>query len=152
QGTEPFTKTQAFERGNYIFFDPSTWEKVKKEYILMYEALEERPTMLSSMGGSSSSSSLSSLSTPSLQQAAAAQQNLASSSMNMANLMNLGNLSSTVGGASGLNPGSLAGLGAANPAQLQQLHHQYPTGATNSGSHHQLGGPGLVQGGHYIAQ
>ncbi|CAG8581931.1 12354_t:CDS:2 [Cetraspora pellucida] len=152
QGTEPFTKTQAFERGNYIFFDPSNWEKVKKEYILMYEALEERPTMLSSMGGSSSSSSLSSLTTPSLQQAAAAQQNLASNSMNMANLMNLGNLSSTVGGASGLNPGSLAGLGAANPAQLQQLHHQYPTGATNSGSHHQLGGPGLVQGGHYIAQ
>ncbi|KAF0515155.1 hypothetical protein F8M41_017366 [Gigaspora margarita] len=93
----------------------------------MYESLEERPTMLSSIARSSSSSSLSSLTTPTLQQAAA-KQNLASNSMNIANLMNLGNLSSSVGRASGLNPGSLAG------------------------SHHQLGGPGLVQGGHYIAQ
>ncbi|KAF0515159.1 hypothetical protein F8M41_017370 [Gigaspora margarita] len=83
----------------------------------MYESLEEWPTMLSSMGRSSSSSSLSSLTIPTLQQAAA-KQNLASNSMNIANLMNLGNLSSSVGRASGLNPGSLAGLGATNPAQL----------------------------------
>ncbi|CAG8572923.1 9541_t:CDS:2 [Diversispora eburnea] len=62
QGTEPFTKTQAFERGNYIFFDPSSWEKVKKDFLLMYESLEERPaTMLSSVGGSSSSTNLGSL-------------------------------------------------------------------------------------------
>ncbi|KAF0472048.1 hypothetical protein F8M41_025096 [Gigaspora margarita] len=66
------------------------------------------------MGGSSSSSSLSSLMTPTLQQVAA-KQNLVSNSINIANL---GNLSSSVGRVSGLNPGSLAGLGAANPAQL----------------------------------
>ncbi|KAF0364796.1 hypothetical protein F8M41_013857 [Gigaspora margarita] len=109
----------------YIFYsmprdilqEAAVQELLKKEYILMYESLEERPTMLSSMGRSSSSSSLSSLTTPTLQQAAT-KQNLASNSMNIANLMNLGNLFSLVGRASSLNPGSLAGLGAANPAQL----------------------------------
>ncbi|KAF0548937.1 CCR4-NOT core subunit CDC36 [Gigaspora margarita] len=110
----------------YIFYsmprdilqEAAAQELLKKEYILMYESLEEWPiTMLSSMGGSSPSSSLSSLITPTLQQAAA-KQNLASNSMNIANLMNLGNLSSSVGRASGLNPGSLASLGTANPAQL----------------------------------
>ncbi|RUP42722.1 hypothetical protein BC936DRAFT_138176, partial [Jimgerdemannia flammicorona] len=43
EGTEPVQKGPSFERGNYIFFDPSTWEKVKKEYILVYDALEEKP-------------------------------------------------------------------------------------------------------------
>ncbi|CAG8684726.1 16191_t:CDS:2 [Gigaspora margarita] len=56
-------------------------KRLKKEYILIYESLEEQPTMLSSMGGSSSSSSLLLLTTPTLQQAAA-KQNLASNSMN----------------------------------------------------------------------
>lgn len=36
------SKTPTFERGTYIFFDPSTWEKVKKDFIVMYDALEER--------------------------------------------------------------------------------------------------------------
>lgn len=43
QGTEPTAKTQAFERGTYIFFDPNSWEKVKKDAILMYESLEDKP-------------------------------------------------------------------------------------------------------------
>lgn len=43
EGTEPVQKGPYSERGNYIFFDPSTWEKVKKECILVYDALEERP-------------------------------------------------------------------------------------------------------------
>ncbi|CAG8761015.1 14757_t:CDS:2, partial [Acaulospora morrowiae] len=148
QGTEPFAKTQTFERGNYILFDPASWEKVKKEIFLMYESLEERPTaMLSSMGGSSSSTNLGSLAPGNLQQAVA-QQNLAANSMNMTSLMSLGNLPSA--GVSGLNAGTLAGLGA-NPAQLQQLHNQYPTTPGSAGPHHQLGGPvsGLAQGGHY---
>ncbi|KAI7824621.1 hypothetical protein BC939DRAFT_396487 [Gamsiella multidivaricata] len=36
------SKTPTFERGSYIFFDPNSWEKVKKEFIVMYDALEER--------------------------------------------------------------------------------------------------------------
>ena len=30
------------ERGVYIFFDPSSWSRVKKEWILYYDQLEER--------------------------------------------------------------------------------------------------------------
>ncbi|KAG0345347.1 hypothetical protein BG004_003781 [Podila humilis] len=36
------TKTPTFERGSYIFFDPNSWEKVKKDFIVMYDSLEER--------------------------------------------------------------------------------------------------------------
>ncbi|KAG0213706.1 hypothetical protein BGX28_003650 [Mortierella sp. GBA30] len=36
------SKTPTFERGSYIFFDPNSWEKVKKDFIVMYDALEER--------------------------------------------------------------------------------------------------------------
>ncbi|KAK3816679.1 MAG: hypothetical protein J3Q66DRAFT_283374 [Benniella sp.] len=36
------SKTPTFERGTYIFFDPNRWEKVKKDFIVMYDALEER--------------------------------------------------------------------------------------------------------------
>ncbi|KAI8348782.1 hypothetical protein B0O80DRAFT_176900 [Mortierella sp. GBAus27b] len=36
------SKTPTFERGTYIFFDPNSWEKVKKDFIVMYDALEER--------------------------------------------------------------------------------------------------------------
>ncbi|RIA83299.1 hypothetical protein C1645_699585 [Glomus cerebriforme] len=157
-GTEPIAKTQSFERGNYIYFDPDSWEKVKKELVLVYDALEERQErpMLNSMSnissmGSSSASNLSSLAPTGLQQTVAQQVN----SMNMANLMGLSNnIPSGAGGAgaSGLTAGALAGLGGATPAQLQQLHHQYPTGA-NAGPHHPLGPvSGLGQGGHYITQ
>ncbi|KAL3899878.1 MAG: hypothetical protein SGCHY_001732 [Lobulomycetales sp.] len=31
-----------FERGVYLFFDPSSWSKVKKEWVLYYDQLEER--------------------------------------------------------------------------------------------------------------
>lgn len=37
QNTEPTQKTQIYERGNYVFFDPSSWEKVTKS-----ECFEER--------------------------------------------------------------------------------------------------------------
>ncbi|GAA95051.1 hypothetical protein E5Q_01706 [Mixia osmundae IAM 14324] len=39
-GTEPTQKTATFERGSYVFFDPSSWERVKKEFVLVYEQLE----------------------------------------------------------------------------------------------------------------
>ncbi|CAG8574275.1 2819_t:CDS:2 [Funneliformis mosseae] len=156
-GTEPIAKTQNYERGNYIYFDPNSWEKVKKEFVLMYDMLEERPMMgnMSSMSGSSAAANLSSLAPSGLQQQqqAVAQQNLAANSMNMASLMGLDNIPSRAGsaGVNSLAAGALAGLGA-TPAQLQQLHHQYPTGA-NAGPHHPLGPvSGLGQGGHYISQ
>ncbi|KAF9927327.1 hypothetical protein FBU30_003326 [Linnemannia zychae] len=41
QSSEP-SKTPTFERGSYIFFDPNSWEKVKKDFIVMYDALEDR--------------------------------------------------------------------------------------------------------------
>jgi CCR4-NOT transcription complex subunit 2 len=40
--TDPTVKTAAFEKGTYICFDPSRWEKLRKEnFLLMYEQLEE---------------------------------------------------------------------------------------------------------------
>ncbi|KAL1918189.1 uncharacterized protein VTP21DRAFT_3455 [Calcarisporiella thermophila] len=52
QGQEPYVKTQAFERGLFIFFDPATWEKVEKEYVLVYDALESRvSTSTAGVGG-----------------------------------------------------------------------------------------------------
>ena len=34
-GTEPTQKTQSYERGSYIFFDPTLWERVKKDFVLV---------------------------------------------------------------------------------------------------------------------
>lgn len=42
QNTEPTQKTPTYERGTYVFFDPSVWEKVSKNFHLMYEMLEEK--------------------------------------------------------------------------------------------------------------
>ncbi|PWY98773.1 hypothetical protein BCV70DRAFT_164276, partial [Testicularia cyperi] len=42
QNTEPTHKTPTYERGTYIFFDPASWEKVSKNFVLMYEMLEEK--------------------------------------------------------------------------------------------------------------
>ncbi|KAH6566168.1 hypothetical protein BASA62_006857 [Batrachochytrium salamandrivorans] len=39
---EPFVKGTGFERGVYIFFDPLTWSRVKKEWVLYYDQLEGR--------------------------------------------------------------------------------------------------------------
>lgn len=41
--TEPVQKTPTYERGAYVFFDPGSWEKVSKSFVLMYEMLEEKP-------------------------------------------------------------------------------------------------------------
>lgn len=43
QNTEPIQKTPTYERGTYVFFDPGSWEKVSKTFVLMYEMLEEKP-------------------------------------------------------------------------------------------------------------
>lgn len=68
------TKTPTFERGSYIFFDPNSWEKVKKEFIVMYDSLEERrqppppallPNGVATSSGGSSVGGDQSLATPS---------------------------------------------------------------------------------------
>ncbi|CAA0835112.1 NOT2 / NOT3 / NOT5 family [Striga hermonthica] len=41
---EPLVKTNAYERGSYICFDPNTWETVHKDnFVLHYDMLEKRP-------------------------------------------------------------------------------------------------------------
>ncbi len=37
-----YAKGTGFERGIYIFFDPTTWSRVKKEWVLYFDHLEER--------------------------------------------------------------------------------------------------------------
>ena len=37
-----YAKGQGFERGLYIFFDPTSWTRVKKEWLLQFDQLEER--------------------------------------------------------------------------------------------------------------
>ncbi|KAK9238517.1 hypothetical protein V1525DRAFT_341351 [Lipomyces kononenkoae] len=38
-GSEPLQPSPHYERGIYTFFDPATWERVKKEYVLYYQAI-----------------------------------------------------------------------------------------------------------------
>nr|GMD12469.1 probable NOT transcription complex subunit VIP2 isoform X1 [Ipomoea batatas] len=43
---EPLVKTNTYERGSYICFDPNTWETVRKDnFVVQYEALEKRPVL-----------------------------------------------------------------------------------------------------------
>ncbi|KAJ4952395.1 hypothetical protein NE237_029227 [Protea cynaroides] len=43
---EPLVKTNTYERGSYLCFDPSTWETVRKDnFVLYYEMLEKRPVL-----------------------------------------------------------------------------------------------------------
>ncbi|KAK9469026.1 hypothetical protein V1512DRAFT_258444 [Lipomyces arxii] len=37
--SEPIQSTPHYERGVYTFFDPTAWERVKKEYVLYYKAI-----------------------------------------------------------------------------------------------------------------
>lgn len=39
----PAIRTPTYERGTFIYFDISTWEKVKKEFIITPDQLDERP-------------------------------------------------------------------------------------------------------------
>lgn len=38
-GSEPTMKTDRYEKGSYIFFDPSLWERVRKDFVLASHAL-----------------------------------------------------------------------------------------------------------------
>ncbi|XP_019177549.1 PREDICTED: probable NOT transcription complex subunit VIP2 [Ipomoea nil] len=43
---EPLVKTNTYERGSYICFDPNTWETVRKDnFVVHYETLEKRPVL-----------------------------------------------------------------------------------------------------------
>ncbi|KAI8818435.1 uncharacterized protein EV422DRAFT_188129 [Fimicolochytrium jonesii] len=47
------TKGVGFERGIFVFFDPGVWGRVKKEWVVYYDQLEERGVLT---GGTSTSS------------------------------------------------------------------------------------------------
>ncbi|KAJ2761125.1 transcriptional regulator [Coemansia nantahalensis] len=40
--TQPAARTARGEQGVFVFFDPSIWQRVKKEYLVMYELLEDQ--------------------------------------------------------------------------------------------------------------
>lgn len=43
---EPLVKTNTYERGSYICFDPNTWETIRKDnFVVYYEKLEKRPAV-----------------------------------------------------------------------------------------------------------
>lgn len=43
---EPLVKTNSYERGSYLCFDPNTWESVRKDnFVLHYELLEKKPPL-----------------------------------------------------------------------------------------------------------
>lgn len=43
---EPLVKTNSYERGSYLCFDPNTWESVRKDnFVLYYELLEKKPPL-----------------------------------------------------------------------------------------------------------
>ncbi|KAL6979253.1 putative NOT transcription complex subunit vip2 [Sarracenia purpurea var. burkii] len=43
---EPLVKTNAYERGSYICFDPNTWETIRKDnFVVHYDMLEKRPAL-----------------------------------------------------------------------------------------------------------
>ncbi|KAI9287382.1 hypothetical protein BC943DRAFT_274888 [Umbelopsis sp. AD052] len=48
----PFRRTSpnAYERDVFVFFDPSTWQKIKREYTLLWDSIEDRSQQLPAMG------------------------------------------------------------------------------------------------------
>lgn len=44
--TDPLVKTNTYERGSYICFDPNTWETIRKDnFVIYYEMFEKRPAL-----------------------------------------------------------------------------------------------------------
>ncbi|KAL8115683.1 putative NOT transcription complex subunit VIP2 isoform X1 [Apium graveolens] len=43
---DPLVKTNTYERGSYISFDPNTWETIRKDsFVVHYDLLEKRPAL-----------------------------------------------------------------------------------------------------------
>lgn len=49
------TSPNAYERDVYVFFDPSTWQKIKREYTLLWDSIEDRSQQMQAMGLSNTS-------------------------------------------------------------------------------------------------
>ncbi|KAI9146522.1 hypothetical protein BKA69DRAFT_1045136 [Paraphysoderma sedebokerense] len=136
---ETVLKTNASERSTFIFFDVANWEKVKKEYTLVYDALEERPS------GVPSGSALGSApgGVVGVNPTTSTTGNVIGSNIGgnvLGGGLGLGGLGGLGGGLGGIglpvsnNVGSLQML-----QQQQQLHHQFASGL-------QTGGVGGVTG------
>jgi CCR4-NOT transcription complex subunit 2 len=42
----PLVKNSLYERGSYLFFDPSVWETIQKDnFVLQYDSVEKRPAL-----------------------------------------------------------------------------------------------------------
>ena len=42
---EPTQKTPMYEKGQYVFWDLESWQRVTKNFVLLYELLEDRPPL-----------------------------------------------------------------------------------------------------------
>lgn len=43
---EPTQKTPMYEKGQYVFWDVDSWQRVTKNFVLLYELLEDRPSLV----------------------------------------------------------------------------------------------------------
>ncbi|KAI9501585.1 hypothetical protein BX070DRAFT_228095 [Coemansia spiralis] len=43
--SQPIARTPRGEQGVFVFFDPGVWQKVKKEFLVLYEMLEDRGSL-----------------------------------------------------------------------------------------------------------
>lgn len=55
-GCPPTDKSQTYERGTYIFFDPQTWRRQPKDFLLEYDRLENRIVTVAGHAAGSSGS------------------------------------------------------------------------------------------------
>ncbi|KAJ1865098.1 transcriptional regulator [Coemansia sp. RSA 989] len=49
--TQPTARTPRGEQGIFIFFDPGVWQKVKKEFLVLYEMLEDQSMLNADAAG-----------------------------------------------------------------------------------------------------
>lgn len=45
-GIAPTEKTSSYERGTYYIFDPQLWRRVPREYMIEYDCLEGKPSLI----------------------------------------------------------------------------------------------------------
>ncbi|KAJ1773982.1 transcriptional regulator [Coemansia sp. RSA 1843] len=57
--SQPIARTPRGEQGVFIFFDPGVWQKIKKEFLVLYEMLEDRGALSAGTGIRSGTQSVS---------------------------------------------------------------------------------------------